>query len=310
MADKIANFEDYVKRDVKQENKEKKPSVEKEAEVMPKPPVNQETMEIEIEDPFQFLTAEERDEYLEQRRLEAQKEAAEEASADEPVDESGRGLDKSSETPGETEAEKASKGEAKADHEKAKADHSEKEHREPQKNAHRDGHGPGEKRHRREDQNPEEKKARRPVRKDYPDEDYDDGYEEKCAQEEESAGGVNMDLVVRVASVITGMIILFFVGMFFKLKVVDRFMAPDPDEVQTVVAAIPEGFTEKNDTVVVTGASSLNLRSGPDTSSTIITAANEGTELKRIAVADDGGWAFVEYEGQQLYASMKYLKEK
>ena len=53
MADKITNIEDYRKRDVKQENKEIPPNKEETAPMV----VRQETMEIEIEDPYQFLNA-------------------------------------------------------------------------------------------------------------------------------------------------------------------------------------------------------------------------------------------------------------
>ena len=135
---------------------------------------------------------------------------------------------------------------------------------------------------------------------DYGDEEYDD----------EPRRGANMELVVRISSIITGIVILLLLGMLAKVKIFDKYMAPDPDEAKSVQVAIPAGFTEKNDTVVVSGASSLNIRLGPDTNSAVIGQAAEGTELKRIAVGDDGHWALVEFEGQQLYASMKYLKEK
>ena len=87
-------------------------------------------------------------------------------------------------------------------------------------------------------------------------------------------------------------------------------LALDPDEETVVVSAIPAGFTEKNDTVTVT-AENLNLRSSPSSESkdTIVTAVSKGTQLKRVAVSSDGSWALVEYEGNQLYASMKYLSE-
>jgi uncharacterized protein YgiM (DUF1202 family) len=231
LADKITNIEDYRKRDVKQNIDEKPEPIKEQRPKEPVTqdtqigkPVTQETMEIEIEDPFKFLNEEEREEYI---------------------------------------------------HERQKAEEAEQ-------------HG--------EDADDE-----------YDEEEYDD---EEYSDEEESGRGVNMELVVRIASIITGIVILLFIAMVVKTKVFDRYLAKDPDEVQTVVSAVPAGFTEKNDTVVVSGASSLNLRSGPDTSSTIITAVNEGTELKRIALAEDGHWALVEYEGQQVYASMKYLKEK
>ena len=102
--------------------------------------------------------------------------------------------------------------------------------------------------------------------------------------------------------------------MVLKVKVYDRYLAPDPDEapVTAVATALPAGFIEKNDTVVVTGASTLNIRSVPSSESkeTEVGMVPEGDELKRIAVSEDGSWALVEVDGQQVYASMKYLKEK
>ncbi len=245
LADKIANFEDYVRKDVKQDKNPKPPKKEEEKE----PVVKQETMEIEIEDPYQFLNAQERDEYLKQRRL---------------------------------------------DEEKAQPE----EKRHPEEIKH-----PDEKSYPEEKVQPEEP---------YSEEEYDDEYEDEEYEEEyrEEKRGVDMNLVVRIASVLTGIVILILVGFLVKVKIVDRYLAPDPDEVQTEVVAVPEGYVAKNDTVEVSGASSLNLRSGPGTGSSKVAVVNEGTQLKRIAVAEDGSWALVEYEGQQLYASMKYLTEK
>ncbi len=278
MADKITNIEDYRKRDVKQNIDEKPEPIKEQRPKEPVTqdtqigkPVTQETMEIEIEDPFKFLNEEEREEYIHERQK------AEEA-----------------EQHGE-DATGPRKDQAHEHHERKP---------EPQH----------EKKHSTEAEHQEKRPVRRPEppKEDYPEDEYDEEEydDEEYSDEEESGRGVNMELVVRIASIITGIVILLFIAMVVKTKVFDRYLAKDPDEVQTVVSAVPAGFTEKNDTVVVSGASSLNLRSGPDTSSTIITAVNEGTELKRIALAEDGHWALVEYEGQQVYASMKYLKEK
>ncbi|WP_026651452.1 SH3 domain-containing protein [Butyrivibrio proteoclasticus] len=144
---------------------------------------------------------------------------------------------------------------------------------------------------------------------DYDDDDYGDYQDDYYQDEEPARGGFNPEHLVRIASIITGLIILICIAFIVKVKVVDKVLAPDPDEQETVVTAIPAGFVEKNDTVTVSGASSLNLRSGPGTDSAIMGKVDEGTQLKRIAVAEDGSWALVEYEGQQVYASMKYLKE-
>ncbi len=293
MADKIANFEDYKKREErpatrepmvgaeaekpKAEGRDERPRAEvekpREAEA-PKAPVPQETMNIEIEDPYQFLNAEEREEYILQRQKEMQE--AEHRQEETPV---------------------------------------RREEARPER---------AERREEREPERPRPRRHERPAeREEYPeDEDYDPEFDEEYGEdrgadegydEEDEPEDKTMLLVVRIASIITGIVILFFIGMVLKTKVFDRYLAPDPDEAPataTVALAIPAGFTEKNDTVVVAGASSLNLRSGPDTSSTVMGQAAEGTELKRIAVGDDGHWALVEFEGQQVYASMKYLKEK
>ena len=238
MSDKIANFEDYKKKEKRPEHRNEGRPVT--AEHAPKKPVPQETMNIEIEDPYQFLNAQEREEYIRVRQEEL-----------------------------ESEKKDPDYAEPESDYEEEDSDY--------------------------DDQDEEE--------------DYDGEYVEEEASDEEQSDK-NILILVRAASIITGLVILFFIGMVVKTKVIDRYLAPDPDEAQTAVSAIPTGFIEKNDTVVITGASSLNLRSGPDTSSSVVDIAPEGTELKRIAVKEDGSWALVEYEGQQIYASMKYLKEK
>ena len=214
MSDKITSFEDYKNKAVTPE------------------PVSQDTMNIEIEDPYQFLSAEEREEYIRQRQKE-QYEPEDEPDYDEEYD---------------------------------------------------------------------------------ADEEYDGDEEYYEEDEDGDDGDASMKLVVRIASIITGVVILAFIAMLLKVKVYDRYLAPDPDEAPaaSVAVAIPAGFVEKNDTVVVTGASTLNIRSVPSSASseTVVGMVPEGDELKRIAVSEDGSWALVEVDGQQVYASMKYLKEK
>ena len=168
--------------------------------------------------------------------------------------------------------------------------------------------------HERQKENRRPVREERPVRREElrreePEDDYEDDYDEEYEEEEE--GGINMDLVVRIASIITGVIILAFIAFAVKVKVIDKYFAKDPDEAQTVVSelALPEGFTATNDTVTVTGASILNIRSGPSTDSEVVGLVPEGDLLKRIAVNKDNTWALLEVDGQQVYASMKYLKE-
>ncbi len=237
MADKIAKFEDYKKRD------------------------NTEEINIQIEDPCDFLNEAEREEYFKER----QKKAEEAPSAS----------DKEDEKPAP---------EPKMGHSKEYDSKAEDKYRDSA------------------DDDDEE---------DY-DDDYDDEYgdEEEESSDQEAKGGFPIEFFIRVSSIITGALILALLAIFAKVKIYDRYFAKDPDEVQAVVAALPAGYIEKNDIVTVT-AKSLNLRTvdNSDSSSTVVTSVSEGTTLNRIAVNADGTWALVDYNGAQVYASMKYLKE-
>lgn len=222
MADKITNFEDYKKRG------------------------NSDDIDIEIVDPYNFFTEEEREEYFRERQKQEQ-----------------------------------------LQQEKEKEEH--------------------------EDPLPPQKHQQ----EDYPrDEDYDDGdedYEEDDEdydeEDEEGEGKDLMLIVVRFASILTGIVILAALA-FGAYKFIGPKLRPDPDEepAEEVVVALPEGYQETNDMVTVT-AVSLNLRTVPSSESdaTIVTAVPKGTSLKRIAQSSVDTWAIVEYEGQQLYASSKYL---
>ena len=233
--------------------------------------------DIEIEDPFKFLDEQEREEYMKERRKESSGQRRR-SDADESFRESER-----------NESLRRPKREYPED------DYERDEREERLRRRHED----------RILLDRDDSAGRR-ARREYEERD------EACEEEDYDDDDAGMRLAVRVASIITGVIILVFVGLLLKDRVFDRYLAPDPDEVREVAAALPEGYTEKDDTVVVSGASSLNLRSVPSTSSDeyIVAKADEGTELKRVAVSDDGEWAMVEYEGQRLYGSMKYLKEK
>ena len=138
----------------------------------------------------------------------------------------------------------------------------------------------------------------------------EDAYDEDEEYEEEDTADNSfpIEFFIRISSIITGIVILAFLAIVVKVKVFDRYFAKDPDEIQTEAPALPAGYTEKNDTVKVT-AKSLNLRTvaSSESDATIVTAVPEGTELKRIAVSEDGKWALVEYNGTWVYASMKYL---
>lgn len=159
-----------------------------------------------------------------------------------------------------------------------------------------------------------EHKPIRPVDEDYdeePDDEYDEDDNEDGEDDAEDEGGFPIELLIRISSIITGILILAFLAIVAKVKIYDKYFAPDPDEVQTVQVALPAGYTDKNDTVVVT-AEKLNLRTvdNSQSDSTIVTSVPKGTELNRVAVNSDGTWALVDYNGQRVYASMKYLTEK
>jgi uncharacterized protein YgiM (DUF1202 family) len=229
VADKITNFEDYKKRG------------------------NSDDIDIEIVDPYNFFTEEEREEYFRERQKQEQLQQEKEKEESQPVKE---------------------------------------EYEEPL---------PPQK-HQQEDY---------PLDEDYDDgdEDYEEDDEDYDEEDEEGEGKDLMLIVVRFASILTGIVILAALA-FGAYKFIGPKLRPDPDEepAEEVVVALPEGYQETNDMVTVT-AVSLNLRTVPSSESdaTIVTAVPKGTSLKRIAQSSVDTWAIVEYEGQQLYASSKYL---
>ncbi len=65
-------------------------------------------------------------------------------------------------------------------------------------------------------------------------------------------------------------------------------------------------FTNVNETVYVINTSSLNIRSGADTSYSQIGTLSKGTSLKRTGISDSG-WSIIEYNDMIGYVSSKYL---
>ena len=156
--------------------------------------------------------------------------------------------------------------------------------------------------------------------RDYYEEDYDEDYDNY-----DDDNGIDEQtklLMIRIASVVTGLLILMFLVFIVKAKFIDKVASPDSEKTSTESQKdgdddkddeegngdidIPEGYDETNDKVVV-NYEFLNLRSSPSTSSDIVTKAKEGDELKRIAVSNDGSWALINYKGKAVYASMDYL---
>lgn len=115
-------------------------------------------------------------------------------------------------------------------------------------------------------------------------------------------------LVVRISSIITGIIILILLGMIFKSKVYDNYLKPEPDEEVQTKTEVGElaGYSRTDDKIVTTA--DLNLRNTPSTASDdfIVVQVPQGTVLDRISVSDDGEWAQISYDGQLLFCVMKY----
>ena len=238
MAEKILNIDDYRK---KTEN-------------------NDTEIDIQIEDPFNFLSPSERDEYLK-----AQNKAKEEAEM----------VAKAAENPVQDEITAPIQEDVV-------------------ENAVQDN---------------------RDYRRDYDDydeedDDYDDEEEYEEERERRHRRSISPEKIVRIASIITGILILILIAAILKANVFDKLFGTKDAETQTVSVSLPGGYTETNDTVVATA--DVNLRSVPSTESSdyIVTAIVKGTEVTRLGVSDDGYWAYVEYNGQQLYCSMKYLEVK
>ncbi len=134
--------------------------------------------------------------------------------------------------------------------------------------------------------------------------EYEDDYDEDDIEDEK------IERFVKIASFITGIIILILLAMIFKAKVYDTYFAADPDNATNVTTASIAGYIDADGTVVTT--TNVNLRSTPSTDSDtfVVTQVSEGTTLTRTGVSEDGEWTRVEYEGQTLYLVTKYTKEE
>ncbi|MCR5404993.1 MAG: SH3 domain-containing protein [Butyrivibrio sp.] len=332
MADKITNFEDYVRKEVRHEHINKQPKESEPEDI----PVSEKTMEIEIEDPFQFLNEQERDEYLRQRHKEPE---AKQRTGKEPGTKYGTeaGHKPVSESPVHSPEHVVRQTDVKPpkeedfdeddyEDEEFEEEYGEEYFRErperekdivTKRNEDKDilkrsGNKRAVAEKKDKELNERKSDAKRSIFKKADVKGADNrktDVNRKDRSQNDDESGINMDLVVRVASILTGIVILIFIAGLVKVKILDRFMAPDPDEVQVAVAAIPEGYTETADTVVVT-AQALNLRTVPSTQSdeTIVEQVSKGTQLQRLAVSDDGQWALLKWNEQQVYGYMKYME--
>ena len=263
MSDNIRNFNDY----------RKKVKTDEQAT---------EEINIEIQDPLDFLSADEREEYYrtQHEAMDREREMLSEDSDEFYLDE-------------DFHVEEPALDEDEDKKEESKPLIRERRRPEPKREN---------KKSKKERQKPIRKKHRKEVvkekkRKVSAEDDYD---------EEENE--IIPLIIVRISSIITGIIILVLIGMILKSKVYDRYLKPEPDEevqTETVVGELA-GYTRTDDKIVTTA--DLNLRNTPSTASDefIVVQVPKGTVLDRVCVSDDGKWAQIKYEDQLLFCVMKY----
>ncbi len=304
MSDNIRNFNDYRKKIIKDEQAT-------------------EEINIEIQDPLDFLSADEREEYYrtQHEAMDRERESLSEDSDEFYLDEDfevkyeepvkdrepeRRSDSRYSEEDRYRESDRRSDSRAR---ESAIMDEdwepvSSKKERKPKQQKEKSRPQPPKKEKKRPEPKKEKeefirKKHRKEVerRMDDSDDDYDDEGNEFLPL-----------LIVRISSIITGVIILVLIGMILKNKVYDSYFAPEPDEETTTETVVGElaGYTKTGDKIVTTA--DLNLRNTPSTASDdfIVVQVPQGTVLDRVAVSDDGEWAQVQYEDQLLFCVMKY----
>ncbi len=269
MADNIRNFNDY-------KNKNISGKIPEETEIKPGD-LTEEIRSIEIQDPLDFLSDNERAEYYrtQHESMDRERESISRESEDFYFDEDAEAEKQPSyreERPVRREKKAAAKEEKPVRKEKAPA---------------------------RKKEEPVRKRSAKKARPEVTEEDWFD---------EDGEEGVNPYVIVRIASVITGIFILIILGMLFKVKIYDNYLKPDPDEITGEVSTGQiAGYTLTNDKVTTTA--DLNLRNTPSTASDdfIVLKVPTGTVLDRIAVSEDGTWAQIEYDNKVLYCVMKYL---
>lgn len=273
MADNIRNFNDYRKK-IKNEEQ------------------FTEEIDIEIQDPLDFLSADEREEYYRTQHAAMDKER-ESISKDSPeffFD------DEDSEQAVQQPVERRERESGRS--EQRKSEPRKSESKSPVKER------PVSKKEKKKEDKPS-KENKRAIRKRAKEEYYED------IDEDDNEGGIDPMLIVRISSIITGLVILVLIGMIFKAKIYDRYLTPeyinDEDTQIVVKVALPDGYTETSDKVITTV--DLNLRKAPNTDddALIATQVPKGTTLDRVAASDDGKWAQIKYEDQVLYCVMKYV---
>ena len=264
MADNIRNFSDYRKNDRNKKEKREEFATE-------------EINSIEIQDPLDFLSAEEREEYYRTQHAAMDKER-ESLKEDSPE----FYFDDEDSVPVKKEPVRKKERQPEPERPVKKSVASKKDKKRASKPV------------------KEEKRAFRKRAREEAFEDFED--------EEENVSGIDPMLIVRISSIVTGLIILVLIGMIFKSKVYDRFLIPDPDNTtkETEIGELA-GYTRTDDKIVTTA--DLNLRNTPSTASDsfIVVQVPKGTTLDRVAVSDDGEWAQIKYDDKLLFCVMKYV---
>ena len=291
MADKITNIEDYRRASA----------------------LHGDTVEnIRIEDPLDFLSANEKDEYNAARRRDAEKLTKQTESREKEASSAARAM---------SERERARLKEATDD---PLMD------RRPRKT--RDIYEEEDDFYDSEDDEDEDEEY------DEDDEDYDEDDDEDDEEEEDDDGEDSHGLLIAAGI----MAFLIVVVLLFMLWIV--FLMPKPEEpeaeeraIQQAQAAeeqkaketkeepeeeyedediillqLPDGFVQTEDTVIVTAESGLNLRSSPDTASNdnIVIKVAKNTELTRVAEDPVKGWSAVLAPGLEevLFCSSDFVR--
>ncbi|MCH4191383.1 MAG: SH3 domain-containing protein [Butyrivibrio sp.] len=144
----------------------------------------------------------------------------------------------------------------------------------------------------------------------YSDEESEDGREQDRSIEDAGKGDLQRhrknpapEKVVRIASTVTGILILLVLLFIVKVRLIDPFLAGRDDSDGTEFATDTVSGGEQ---VVTTNG--LNLRSSPSSSSkdNIVATVSAGTTLTRTGEKD--GWSEIEYNGQTVYCASKFLQ--
>jgi len=109
--------------------------------------------------------------------------------------------------------------------------------------------------------------------------------------------------LIRIASSITGILILILLVFIIKVRVIDPFMAGRDDSDGSEFASTVVSGGEQ----VVT-LSGLNLRSSPEATGkdNIVATVSAGTTLTR--TGEENGWSEIDYNGRTLYCASKFLQ--